>query len=168
MSAESPFRGFPSFIIRVYPPGRSLLFIWKEGKFQEGKKGNRVSFCISCMNAFVLNDGKLYLYLGPKIRNNFSIIAFSLTTPPARRLWCKEPTFAWVTIFSATRLSSFALAVVVIILSCLMRDVTIFRSMAHRWSESFPSLRKLILLRMAILFLLTVLLLITKFNRMSW
>jgi hypothetical protein len=44
------------------------------------------------------------------------------------------------TMLSATFRSSLAFEVVVIIRSCLIREVTIFRSIAHRCSPSLPSL----------------------------
>lgn len=94
---------------------------------------------------YSLQKVEAYLYLGPRISNNFTTAAFSRTNAAALRRWSRVPFLAWVTIFSANIRISLALAVVVIILSCLISDVTMFLIMAKRCVVSLPSLRNEIL-----------------------
>ena len=99
----------------------------------------------ACQGSFNKTMYYAYVYRGPKISKSLTKTGFSVTTAAANLRLCKVPSLACVTILSATLLNSFALAVVVMILSCLMRDVTILRSIAQRCSLSRPSWRYVIL-----------------------
>ncbi len=99
----------------------------------------------ACQGSFNKTMYYAYVYRGPKISKSLTKTGFSVTTAAANLRLCKVPSLACVTILSATLLNSFALAVVVMILSCLMREVTILRSIAQRCSLSRPSWRYVIL-----------------------